>query len=217
VITSLAVNKLLEPIPLDQVHPHLEFSSWLGSLVREHRGMLVKVAMSEGLQAEEALDVVQESFATFVEKPEWHHLPRDTPDASRLLATLVKNHARNARRRASRKDVGMDELEGQSLVDQEQQQLDELLSQAEEHLRLTGCIATLAQVQQTVVTARFFEGLAGQEVSRELGLKPGNVAVILHRAQGNLRGCLTASREKFGRKTNLLPPSPRAGEGRGEG
>ena len=194
------MNASPEPIPLDQVPPHLDFSAWLGSLVREHRTMLVRVALNEGLQAEEALDAVQDSFATFVEKPEWHGLPRDTPDASRLLATLVKNHARNLRRLASRKDVGMDELTGQAAVDQEQKQLDVLLGEAEEHLRLTGCIATLAQVQQTVVTARFFEGLPGQEVARELGLKPGNVAVILHRAQGNLRGCLTASREKFGKK-----------------
>lgn len=162
--------------------------------------MLVRVAMSEGLQAEEALDAVQDSFATFVEKPEWRSLPRDTPDAGRLLASLVKNQARNVRRLASRKDVGMDELTGDAAVDREQRQLDELLSEAEEHLRLTGCIATLKQVQQTVVTARFFEESTGVQVAHELGLQPGNVAVILHRAQGNLRGCLTASREKFARK-----------------
>lgn len=194
------MNASLEPIPLDQVPPELEFSAWLGSLVREHRGMLVRVAMGEGLQAEEALDAVQDSFATFVEKPEWRTLPRGTPDAGRLLASLVKNRARNVRRLSSRKDVGMDELTGNAAVDEKQKQLDELLSEAEEHLRLTGCIATLKQVQQTVVTARFFEGATGLQVANELGLQPGNVAVILHRAQGNLRGCLTASREKFRKK-----------------
>ena len=191
------MNAPLKPIPLDQVPPELEFSAWVGSLVRQHRGMLVRVAMGEGLQAEEALDAVQDSFATFVEKREWRTLPRDTPDASRLLATLVKNQARNARRLASRKDVGMDQVTGQAEVDQEQKQLDHLLSEAEEHLRLTGCIATLKQVQQTIVTARFFEGLPGHQVAQELGLQPGNVAVILHRAQGNLRSCLVASRETF--------------------
>ncbi|MDP2269680.1 MAG: sigma-70 family RNA polymerase sigma factor [Archangium sp.] len=189
------MNAAPEPIPLDQVPPHLEFAQWVGALVREHRGMLVRVAVNEGLQADEALDAVQDGFAAFVEKPEWRDLPRDTPDASRLLATLVKNQARNLRRRASRKDAGMDALT--AAIDHEQKQLDELLEQAEEHLRLTGCIATLKQVQQTVVTARLFEGVSGQEVARELGLQPGNVAVILHRAQGNLRGCLETSREKF--------------------
>lgn len=191
------MNAALEPIPLDQVPPQLEFAAWIGALVKEHRGMLVRVAVNEGLQADEALDAVQDSFAAFVEKPEWRELPRDTPDASRLLATLVKNQARNLRRRASRKDVGMDELTGQDAIDHEQRHLDELLVQAEEHLRLTGCIATLKQVQQTVVTARLFEGVTGRDVARELGLQPGNVAVILHRAQGNLRGCLETSREKF--------------------
>jgi RNA polymerase sigma-70 factor (ECF subfamily) len=185
-------------VPLDVVAPELEFSQWVGALVRSHRGALVRAAMAEGLLAQEALDAVQDAFATFIQRREWRGLPRDTDDAPKLLTTLVKNHARNLRRKHSRKDEGMDALTGNAEVDTAWRQLDELMVEAEEHLKLTGCIATLKEVQRTIVTARFFEGASGLEVADEMGITPGNVAVILHRAREQLRGCLESSREHFG-------------------
>jgi RNA polymerase sigma-70 factor, ECF subfamily len=185
-------------VPLDVVAPELEFSQWVGALVRSHRAALVRAAMAEGLLAQEALDAVQEAFATFIQRREWRALPRDIDDAPKLLTTLVKNHARNLRRKHSRKDEGMDALTGNAEVDTAWRQLDELMIEAEEHLKLTGCIATLKEVQRTIVTARFFEGASGLEVADEMGITPGNVAVILHRAREQLRGCLDASREHFG-------------------
>ncbi|MCU0699256.1 MAG: sigma-70 family RNA polymerase sigma factor [Myxococcaceae bacterium] len=186
------------PLPLDAVPPELEFSTWVGQLVKAHRSGLMRAAMREGLLAEEALDAVQEAFATFIQRREWRSLPRDTADAPKLLTTLVQNHARNQRRKHSRKDEGMDALTGNAEVDTAWRQLDELMIEAEEHLKLTGCIATLKEVQRTIVTARFFEGASGLEVADEMGITPGNVAVILHRAREQLRGCLEASREHFG-------------------
>jgi RNA polymerase sigma-70 factor (ECF subfamily) len=157
-------------VPLDVVAPELEFSQWVGALVRSHRGALVRAAMAEGLLAQEALDAVQDAFATFIQRREWRGLPRDTDDAPT----------------------------GNAEVDTAWRQLDELMVEAEEHLKLTGCIATLKEVQRTIVTARFFEGASGLEVADEMGITPGNVAVILHRAREQLRGCLESSREHFG-------------------
>lgn len=194
-------------VPLDHVAPELEFSQWVGRLVRTHRGTLVRAAMGEGLLAQEALDAVQDAFATFLQRPEWRSVPRDGDDAPKLLTTLVKNHARNLRRRHSRKDEGMDALTGNAEVDTAWRRLDDLMVEAEEHLRLTGCIATLKEVQRTIVTARFFEGTSGLQVAEDMGLRPGNVAVILHRAREQLRGCLEASREHFGVSA---PPVPRS-------
>ena len=185
-------------VSLTEVQPALDFSAWVGRLVLEHRAMLVRASLREGLLAEEALDVVQEAFATFMARPEWRALPRETDDAPKLLMTLVKSHARNVRRRQSRKDEGMDAVTANIEVDQAWKQLDELMGEAEEHLRLTGCIATLKEMQKAVVTARFFEGASGLEVATELGMTPGNVAVILHRARESLRRCLQSSREHFG-------------------
>ena len=182
----------------DDVAPELDFAGWVGRLVKAHRSALVRVAMSEGLLADEALDAVQDAFATFVQKREWRTLPRDTLDAPRLLTTLVRNQARNARRRHSRKDEGMDSLSGNAEVDTAWKQVDDLMIEAQEHVLLTGCMATLKEVQRTVVTERLFEGTSGLQVADELGLTPGNVAVILHRASERLRSCLAKSRAHFG-------------------
>ncbi|MER2561624.1 MAG: sigma-70 family RNA polymerase sigma factor [Myxococcaceae bacterium] len=187
-------------IPPQSIASELSFAAWVGQLVKAQRGVLVKVAMGEGLLADEALDAVQEAFATFIEKSEWRSLPRDTPDAPKLLATLVRNHARNLRRKHSRRDEGMDAVTGNAEVDSAARQLDELMMDAEAHLELTGCIATLKEVQRTIVTARFFEGASGLEVAETLGITPGNVAVLLHRARERLRSCLDSSREHFGVK-----------------
>ena len=192
-------------LPLSEVPQAIDFADWVGQLVREHRNLLANVARQGGLTSDEALDAVQEAFATFIENPEWRTL-RDPAAARALLASLVKNKARNARRLHSRKDLGMEALTGESEVDRAWRELDELLIEAQEHLRLTGCIATLKEIQRTVVTSRFFEGASGQEAARVLGLTPGNVAVILHRARESLRGCLASSRDAF----HLTAPISRA-------
>ena len=60
----------------------------------------------------------------------------------------------------------------------------------EEHVRLLGCVDMLGKVQRHVVTLRMLEQMSGDEVARELGLRPGNVAVLLHRAKKELERCL---------------------------
>jgi DNA-directed RNA polymerase specialized sigma24 family protein len=60
---------------------------------------------------------------------------------------------------------------------------DALLAEAEEHHRLTGCVATPKQVQRAVLVARLFGGDSGRETATRLGMTPRNVAVVLHRAR----------------------------------
>jgi RNA polymerase sigma-70 factor (ECF subfamily) len=50
----------------------------------------------------------------------------------------------------------------------------------------------LAEVQRAVVTLRMLDELPGEDVARQLGLTPGHVAVLLHRAKTNLHSCMTA-------------------------
>ncbi|MCA9590831.1 MAG: sigma-70 family RNA polymerase sigma factor [Myxococcales bacterium] len=183
-------------MPIEDARREVERLRWMGELATRHRAKLVRVARAEGLSPEEALDAVQDGFVTFVERPEWHDLPRETPDAERLLATLVRNQARNQRRRHSRLDASLDDVGEPSLVDHARR-VDDLIIAGEEHVRLTGCISALKEVQRSIVTARLLEGASGIEIARELGLTPGNVAVILHRAASNLRSCLDASRERL--------------------
>jgi len=186
---------LLTPVLAEE---QLAFTAWVGSLAREHRVVLIRVARSEGLVQEEALDAVQDAFITFMQKPDWRNIRRDGPDAIRLLTTVVRNTSRNARRKHHRKDLAIDAVQRHDLIDKARRELESVLIEAEEHIRLTGCIATLENLQQQVVKGRLFEGVSGLAVAAELGLAPAHVAVILHRAKDALRSCIQHSQQARG-------------------
>ena len=70
--------------------------------------------------------------------------------------------------------------------------VDELLSRAEEHVRLRACVAELCEIQKAVVTLRMLEEQPGEDVGAALGIiSAGHVAVLLHRAKRALRACMT--------------------------
>jgi RNA polymerase sigma-70 factor, ECF subfamily len=192
------VNTQLARLPLSESFClERDFGTWVAELITRLRSSLVRAAIDEGLTAHEALDAVQDACVTFIEHTEWRELDRTTNAAAHVLTTVVRNHARNVRRRRSRKDESMASLTPEEAVDQAQRQLDELLIEAEAHLQISCCVQTLKAKHRAVVTARLFEGLPGREVAKQLGLSPGNVAVLLHRALEELRTCLAASREVF--------------------
>ena len=58
--------------------------------------------------------------------------------------------------------------------------------------RLEACLARLADRDRVVVLLTFYAEKTASEVSRELGLKEGNVRVIRHRAVERLRTCMTS-------------------------
>lgn len=189
-----AVSALLVP----RARKELDRTRWVGELVRARRAELVKAAMAEGLLAHEALDVVQDGALSLLDRSGWHHLKDDPDGAAKLLATLVRNHARNLRRRHHRRGEGLNSLTPEQQCDDAALALERALDEAQAHIALTGCMNTLGQTQRAVVVARFLEGDSGREVAQQLGLTAGNVAVILHRARGQLRSCIEASQVRFG-------------------
>jgi RNA polymerase sigma-70 factor (ECF subfamily) len=66
-----------------------------------------------------------------------------------------------------------------------------LIARAEDHVRLRACGQELCEVQKSVVTLCMLEERAGEDVARALGISPGHVAVLLHRAKAALRVCMT--------------------------
>jgi RNA polymerase sigma-70 factor (ECF subfamily) len=69
-----------------------------------------------------------------------------------------------------------------------------------EHERARRAIAQLNPDQQQVLTLRFLEDLAPQEVSATLGKSQGNVRVIQHRALRELRRLMEEEAETEGRR-----------------
>ena len=56
--------------------------------------------------------------------------------------------------------------------------------------RLTVCLAALSERERTVTVLSFYADRGADEIGAELGLTPGNVRVVRHRALGRLRACM---------------------------
>jgi RNA polymerase sigma-70 factor (ECF subfamily) len=160
-------------------------SAELHALVDAHRALLARVARAEGMVGEDVFDVVQEAFVAY--------LGRAAPSANprRTLVAFARNLARNRRRlhATARPHLG-DEATLDALADPDDDAEDQLVA-AEDHARLECCVARLADVQRAVVTLRMLDELSGSDVAKQLGVTPGHVAVLLHRAKSALAHCLT--------------------------
>ena len=164
----------------------------LSRVVRSHRRSLAAVARAEGVTAEDAVDCVQEGLCTLLELAQRGSASLDEDDAQAMLVTIVRNVARNRRRRhfLARPHEDLDSAER---ADGRNPGADEAIAQAEEHVRLRACVEELCAIQKAVVTLRLLEEQPGDDVAGALGISPGYVAVLLHRAKRELRACMTSA------------------------
>ncbi|EPX63472.1 hypothetical protein D187_005878 [Cystobacter fuscus DSM 2262] len=167
----------------------LPFLGWVSELARTQVNSLTRIARHEGLSAEDALDAIQEAFHTYLLLPHARALSDDREDSRALLSVLVRNTARNMRRRHHRA-MPHEDVDSARELSAPQPTADELLVLAEDHVKLRGCVNKLNEVQRQVVTMRMLEEVNGAEVARELSLTPGHVAVLLHRAKAELQRCV---------------------------
>lgn len=162
----------------------------LTTLVRTRRASLAALARSEGASPEDAVDCVQEALCTMLTLAREGSLPGDAEQWGAVLAGVVRNAARNRRRRHDRARPHEPLDEGAELASGEQGS-EELVARAEQFVRLRLCVAQLCEVQQAVVTLRLLEEQPGDDVARALGISAGHVAVLLHRARASLRVCMS--------------------------
>jgi RNA polymerase sigma-70 factor (ECF subfamily) len=112
-------------------------------------------------------------------------------DVFAFLATIVRNAARNARRRHHRSQPHIP-IEDNPLLD-DGISTDAWIERAEQHAAILGCVQKLGEIQRHVVTLRLLDELSNVEVSEALGLRPNRVAVLLHRGKLALQRCLADS------------------------
>ena len=166
---------------------------WVTRLVHTHRGRLYRLARREGLRDEDSLDSVQDAFHTFLLLPQARQLVESDEESIKLLSVLVRNHARNRRRRhdiARPHESGDETL---ALLTEETLPVDELIAQAEEYALMIGCLDHLGKLQRAVVSLRMLEEVPGEDVAAMLGLPPSHVAVLLHRAKQKVRSCMLSA------------------------
>jgi len=167
------------------------FLSWVGRLVHAHRGHLLRVARREGLAPEDAFDAVQEAFQTFLTLPSARTLVDLPDDSHKLLIGIARNAARNRRRLAAVARPHESEKSVLEALPAPSSTAEDLLAALEAQLRLRGCVQGLGEMQRAVVTLRMLDEVDGENVARTLGIAPGHVAVLLHRAKANLLACTT--------------------------
>lgn len=164
----------------------------LSELVRAERSALAALARAEGVTAEDAVDCVQEGLCTLLIAARRGGLQEEGEAWGSLLAGMVRNAARNRRRRHFRSRPHED-LEAYPLAASDAPPTDEAIARAEEHVRLRACVEELCEIQKAVVTLRMLEEQPGEDVAQALGISAGYVAVLLHRAKRALRECMTAT------------------------
>lgn len=165
-------------------------ADFVSGLARDHAGRLAGIARAEGATAVDALDLVQDAFQTLLHRPDLEELKTRPLEAGPLLAAIVRNAARNARRRhhRARPHVPVEEAGLATSIASP----DEALERAAEIDQLAGCMSQLGAIHRQVVTLRVLEELSGPDVARSLGLTPGHVAVLLHRARAQLAQCMAS-------------------------
>jgi RNA polymerase sigma-70 factor (ECF subfamily) len=160
----------------------------LSKVAQSERRALAALGRREGLSPEEAVDCVQEGLCTLLDLVQSGQIP-PTADPAPVLSTIVRNAARNQRRRHYRSRPH-DELDARERVDEAALLPEDLLVRAEDTVRLRACVAELCEIQRAVVTLRLLEERPGEDVAELLGITKNHAAVLLHRAKASLRECL---------------------------
>lgn len=171
------------------------FLLWVSALVRAHRARLLSYARRRGLDPEEALDVVQDAFVSFLKLPEARSVARAEGDeALKLLTVVLRHHTLNRRRKLGRRGrvMGDAPLEGViERVDGGAESSESIIARAEELARVEGCILRMQRLQRLVVKLSLLDEQPHAEVAKTLGLTEGHVRVLLHRAREHVRNCPT--------------------------
>jgi RNA polymerase sigma-70 factor (ECF subfamily) len=164
----------------------------LTELVRTERSALAGAARREGLSPEDAVECVQDALCTLLSQVQRGEIAVDKDAWRPLLVTMVKNAAKNGRRRHHRARAH-DDIDAVTPAINAPR-ADDLLAHAEEQVRLRACIAELCEVQRAVVMLRLLGEEPGEDVAATLGITRGHVDVLAHRAKANLRVCMRRGR-----------------------
>jgi RNA polymerase sigma-70 factor (ECF subfamily) len=161
----------------------------LTAFVRTQRGALAAAARAEGATPEEALECVQDALCTFLRVERDGDLPAGADEQIAATFTMVRNAARNLRRRHHRLKPH-DVIDAASEPAGTEPSPQALLEHAEATVRLRACLSELCDVQRAVVVLRLLDEQSGEDVASALGITRGHVDVLVHRARAALRVCM---------------------------
>jgi len=168
----------------------------LQAVAEEHSRRLYRAARGMGLSAEQADDVVQEVFVTFLGSLD--RFEGRSSLATWLFGILLRKV--QEQRRASARDGQHDELDESWAANFDPSgtwitppvEPDRALAGQEFADAVRSCLDDLTPQQREVFVLRQFQELAASGVSKILDLTVTHVGVLLHRARLRMRQCLDA-------------------------
>ena len=164
------------------------FSMQVAVLVHAHRQRLLAYARRRGLDAEEALDVVQDSFISFLGLPAAQTIAHESLDSLKLLTVILRHNVQNQRRKRVRHGHAH-ELLGSESTAAEVPSSETLIAHAEDLARVSGCMLRMARLEREVVRLSLLDDQPRDRIGEVLGISAGYVRVLLHRAREHLRAC----------------------------
>lgn len=166
----------------------------LHELVREYTGQLRRAGLGMGLKAEEADELVQNTWTTFFEVAERFE---GRSKIRTFLFGIMYNKVRELRRDINKHGHEQwDEFEsrfdetGHWVKRPENPEVFAERSQTIKHLE--DCMEKLPVQQRTAFNLREVQDLTTEEVSQIMGISANNLGVLAFRAKANLRECLEA-------------------------
>ncbi len=168
----------------------------LETVVDSYLAQILRAARGAGLGPQEAEDVTQDTFATFIEKAQ------DFEGRSRartwLFGILYKKIAET--RRARQRDRQMDEIDeaferrfdAAGGWSKPPLPVDIALHYQEVEREISACLDAAPLRQALAFTLREVEELSTEEICNVLGVTVTNLGVMLHRIRHRVRDCLEA-------------------------
>jgi RNA polymerase sigma-70 factor (ECF subfamily) len=170
--------------------------------VDEHADALYSFALVRVRNTETAKDLVQETLLAA-----WRNIENYQPELSMrawlfsIMRNKLTDHFRSSARRATveiqETDAGQryyfdeaDHWQKAAYPADWDRTPNRYLDTKEFYKVLQACKNKLKQVQASVFTLKYLEGLESDEICQMLQLSPANYWVLLHRAKVQLRACL---------------------------
>lgn len=171
-------------------------------LVNEYADMLYRFALQRVKNSDTAKDIVQDTFLAA-----WRNKDNYKGEASvkSWLFIILKNKLIDHYRKSSAKvteSISANENNDDYFFDKADHWTAEAspktwsststitVETKEFYTILHNCKQKLREVQNTVFTMKYLEGMESEEICKVLELSPSNYWILVHRAKVQLRGCL---------------------------
>lgn len=166
----------------------------IAGIIEENAEFMLRAAIGFGLSGDDAEDLVQEAFKTFLEIR--GRFEGRSSVRTFLYGILYRKNLERSRK-ASR-ETAVDPVEGafaerfskRGMWQTPPRGPDEEVLSAETESLIAGCLEELAHQQRAVFFLKEVERLSQEEICNALDITPTHLRVLLFRARGGLRDCL---------------------------